>query len=78
MRYALTDAEWRLIQPTLPCKPRGVPRVDDRRVLQSQCRKNYKHAGARLNVTQRVGFERELIRTRFLDEAPILTSIRLD
>jgi len=33
MRYALTDAEWRLIEPILPCKPRGVPRVDDRRVL---------------------------------------------
>ena len=33
MRYALTDAEWRLIEPVLPCKPRGVPRVDDRRVL---------------------------------------------
>lgn len=33
MRYALTDAEWRLISPILPCKPRGVPRVDDRRVL---------------------------------------------
>jgi len=33
MRYALTDAEWRFIQPVLPDKPRGVPRVDDRRVL---------------------------------------------
>jgi transposase len=33
MRYALTDAEWRLIEPVLPCKPRGVPRVDDRRIL---------------------------------------------
>ena len=33
MRYALTDAEWRIIEPILPCKPRGVPRVDDRRVL---------------------------------------------
>ena len=33
MRYALSDAEWRLIEPILPCKPRGVPRVDDRRVL---------------------------------------------
>ena len=33
MRYALTDAEWRLIEPVLPNKPRGVPRVDDRRVL---------------------------------------------
>jgi len=29
MRYALSDAEWRLIEPILPCKPRGVPRVDD-------------------------------------------------
>jgi transposase len=33
MRYAFTDAEWLLIAPILPCKPRGVPRVDDRRVL---------------------------------------------
>ncbi|MEM7236468.1 MAG: IS5 family transposase [Pseudomonadota bacterium] len=33
MRYALTDAEWRLIELALPNKPRGVPRVDDRRVL---------------------------------------------
>ncbi|MBA3676389.1 MAG: IS5 family transposase [Sphingosinicella sp.] len=32
-RYDLTDFEWRVIQPLLPNKPRGVPRVDDRRVL---------------------------------------------
>lgn len=32
-RYDLTDFEWRAIQPHLPNKPRGVPRVDDRRVL---------------------------------------------
>jgi len=32
-RYDLTDFEWRVIQPMLPSKPRGVPRVDDRRVL---------------------------------------------
>ncbi|WP_430694998.1 transposase [Mesorhizobium montanum] len=32
-RYDLTDFEWRVIQPLLPSKPRGVPRVDDRRVL---------------------------------------------
>ena len=32
-RYDLTDFEWRLIEPLLPNKPRGVPRVDDRRVL---------------------------------------------
>ena len=32
-RYDLTDSEWRVIAPLLPNKPRGVPRVDDRRVL---------------------------------------------
>jgi transposase len=33
MRYELTDCEWFAIKPLLPNKPRGVPRVDDRRVL---------------------------------------------
>jgi len=33
MTNALSDAETRLICPILPCMPRGVPRVDDRRVL---------------------------------------------
>ena len=33
MRYTLTDREWSIIQPILPSKSRGVPRVDDRRVL---------------------------------------------
>ena len=32
-RYDLTDFELRVIEPLLPNKPRGVPRVDDRRVL---------------------------------------------
>jgi transposase len=32
-RYELTDTEWLIIEPLLPNKPRGVPRVDDRRVL---------------------------------------------
>jgi transposase len=31
--YDLTDFEWRVIEPLLPNKPRGVPRVDDRRVV---------------------------------------------
>jgi transposase len=26
--------EWRVIEPLLPNKPRGVPRVDDRRMLK--------------------------------------------
>ena len=32
-RYDLTDFEWSVIEPLLPNKPRGVPRVDDRRVI---------------------------------------------
>ena len=32
-RHDLTDAEWAVIAPILPNKPRGVPRVDDRRVI---------------------------------------------
>ena len=32
-RYELTDFEWSIIEPHLPNKPRGVPRANDRRVL---------------------------------------------
>src|SRR5579871_3694885 len=32
-RYELTDFEWSIIAPLLPNKPRGVPRADDRKVL---------------------------------------------
>ena len=33
MRYELSDSEWNAIRVMLPNKPRGVARVDDRRVL---------------------------------------------
>jgi transposase len=33
MRYELSDSEWIAIRLMLPSKPRGVARVDDRRVL---------------------------------------------
>ena len=33
MRYELTDDEWTAIKPMLPNTARGVPRVNDRRVL---------------------------------------------
>ena len=33
MRYELTDHEWTAIKPMLLNKPRGVPWVNDRRVL---------------------------------------------
>jgi len=32
-RYDLTEFEWKTIKPLLPNKPRGVAKVDDRRVL---------------------------------------------
>ena len=33
MRYELTDKEWNAINPMLPNKRRGAPRVNDRSVL---------------------------------------------
>jgi hypothetical protein len=33
IRYELTSYEWATAKPILPNKPRGVPRVNDRRVL---------------------------------------------
>jgi transposase len=33
MRYEFCEHEWTAIKPMLPNKPRGVRRVDDRRVL---------------------------------------------
>lgn len=35
MWYELSDHEWVVIKSMLPNKPRGRPRVDDRRVLAS-------------------------------------------
>lgn len=32
-RYELSNCEWNAIERHLPKKPRGVPSVDDRRVL---------------------------------------------
>ena len=32
-RFDLSDKEWAIIAPLLPSKPRGVPRADDRQVL---------------------------------------------
>ena len=32
-RHELSDREWAIIHPLLPQKSRGVPRVDDRRVI---------------------------------------------
>jgi transposase len=36
MRYGRSDVEWSIIKPMLPNKPRGVPRVDDRRMLNGK------------------------------------------
>jgi transposase len=34
-RYDLSEVEWRVIAPLLPNKPRGVARVDDRRIINA-------------------------------------------
>ena len=42
-RYDLTDFELSVIEPLLPNKPRGVPHVDDRRVLNGiMCQRRLK------------------------------------
>jgi hypothetical protein len=33
MRYEISDYEWGVINPMLPNKPRGVRRMDERRIL---------------------------------------------
>ena len=38
MRYELSDYEWTAIKPMLPDKPRGVRRVNDRRVRREHSR----------------------------------------
>jgi transposase len=35
VRYELADNEWLAIKPMLPTKPRGVRRVNDRRVINA-------------------------------------------
>jgi transposase len=47
MRYELADCEWPALKPMLPNKPRGVPRVNDRRVLNGNSRScDPEHRGA--------------------------------
>jgi transposase len=47
MRSELTDFEWAAIKPMLPNKPRGVPRVDDRRFLNGNLGPAIRRAMAR-------------------------------
>jgi hypothetical protein len=57
MRYELSDFEWAAIEPFLPNKSRGVPRVDDRRV-----RAEYSEDGALYRVRAVVDcFEKALL-----------------
>ena len=53
MRYELTDYEWAAVRPFLPNKPRGVPRVNDRRVLNGifwVCEANFRLYSMSLQV----------------------------
>jgi transposase len=64
MRYELTNFEWAAIRPFLPNKPRGVPRVNDRRVLN----------GIFLDIAVRRTMARSASRLRALHD--LLQSIR--
>ena len=48
-RFDLTDKEWAIIEPLLPNKPCGVPRVDDRTVLNGIV---YEDENGNLQITQ--------------------------
>ena len=50
MRYELSDYEWTAIKPMLPNKPRGVRRVNDRRVLNGISSASRFTAGAAFHV----------------------------
>ena len=52
-RYELTEFEWRVIEPLLPNKPRGMPRVNDRRVL-SGISVRVHHSAATLKKATRI------------------------
>ena len=47
-RYELSDFEWSIIEPLLPNKPRGVPRSDDRKVLDGIYWRRHRFALARI------------------------------
>lgn len=57
-RYDLTiDFKWRMMLPLLPSKPRGVPRVDDRRLLN-------RISGFYDQVPHGVIYQKDMVRTQ--------------
>ena len=50
MRYALTDAERCVIEPILPCKPRGVPRVEAGQTSRRAATGEIQSASARTSI----------------------------
>ena len=53
-RDDLIDFEWNMFEPLLPNKPRGVPRVDERRVLKGiMCVRRSSAPGATAELPRR-------------------------
>jgi transposase len=50
-RYDLTDFDWRVIEPLLPDKPKGVPHVRYCRAMKRGSRVNGRSAGVMPNGT---------------------------
>jgi transposase len=55
MRYELTDNERAAVRPLLPIKPRGMPRVDDRPVLNASFGSLIRRRSSRASITSRDG-----------------------
>jgi transposase len=55
MRYELADGEWNVIKLMLPNKPRGVPRLDDRRVLNASFSSSRERSGSAMKHHGREG-----------------------
>ena len=55
MRYELSDHEWSAIKPMLPNKPRGVRRVNDRRMLNGIPKQKSQVLESQSRLWRRVG-----------------------
>ncbi|ANI80116.1 hypothetical protein EP837_03734 (plasmid) [Sphingobium sp. EP60837] len=73
-RYELTDKEWLIIEPVLPNKPRGVPRVDDRRVLNGILWR-FRSGAPWAEIPERYGPSTTCYNRSFVGEKPVCGTV---
>jgi transposase len=76
MRYELSDYEWTAIKPMLPNKPRGVRRVNDRRVLNGIARNLIERFFNKIKQCRRVATRYDKLAANYLAFVK-LASIRI-